>query len=178
MRSIASQRTTTALETAQRLLPVRVDVTLNLASSYARRGDRQQAAVMIDRARVAGASPEQLARAREELLLADRRDAERLVAAGKLEEAIPILERVAAGTQRQDVAETVAADLGRLRQALARRRFATAYDQAVELANHGDAAGAIAQLEALLPTAPEPADADQARHLLDQLQARRKNHGK
>jgi len=174
----ASQRTTTALETAQRLLPVRVDVTLNLASSYARRGDRQQAAAMIDRARVAGASPEQLARAREELLLADRRDAEKLAAADKIEEAIPILERVAAGTQRQDVAETVAADLGRLRQALARRRFAAAYNQAVELANHGDAAGAIAQLEALLAAAPEPADADQAKHLLDQLQARRKNHGK
>jgi tetratricopeptide (TPR) repeat protein len=173
----ASQRTMTALETAQRLLPARADVTVNLASSYARRGERQKAAAMIDRARAVGASPEQLAQVREALLLADRDDAGRLVAAGKIEEAIPILERVAAGTQIKDVAELVAADLGRLRKALARQRFVTAYNQAVELANHGDAAGAIAHLQALLATAPEPADADQARHLLDQLRARLEHRG-
>ena len=173
----ASQRTMTALETAQRLLPARADVTVNLASSYARRGERQKAAAMIERARAVGASPEQLAQVREALLLADRDDAGKLVAAGKIEEAIPILERVAAGTQIKDVAELVATDLGRLRQALARQRFVAAYNQAVELANHGDAAGAIAHLQALLATAPEPADADQARHLLDQLQARRKHRG-
>jgi tetratricopeptide (TPR) repeat protein len=173
----ASQRTMTALETAQRLQPARADVTVNLASSYARRGERQKAAAMIERARAVGASPEQLAQVREALLLADRDDAGKLVAAGKIEEAIPILERVAAGTQIKDVADLVAADLGRLRQALARQRFVAAYNQAVELANHGDAAGAIAHLEALLATAPEPADADQARHLLDQLQARRKHRG-
>lgn len=173
----ASQRTMTALETAQRLQPARADVTVNLASSYARRGERQKAAAMIERARAVGASPEQLAQVREALLLADRDEAGELVAAGKIEEAIPILERVAAGTQIKDVAELVAADLGRLRQALARRRFVAAYNQAVELANHGDTAGAIAHLEALLATAPEPADADQARHLLDQLQARRKHRG-
>ncbi|HEY6322799.1 MAG TPA: tetratricopeptide repeat protein [Thermoanaerobaculia bacterium] len=173
----ASQRTMTALETAHRLLPARADVTVNLASSYARRGERQKAAAMIERARAVGASPEQLAQVREALLLADRDDAGKLVAAGKIEEAIPILERVAAGTQIKDVAELVAADLGRLRQALARQRFVAAYNQAVELANHGDTAAAIARLEALLATAPEPADADQARHLLDQLQARRQHRG-
>jgi tetratricopeptide (TPR) repeat protein len=132
---------------------------------------------MIERARAVGASPEQLALVREALLLADRDDAGKLVAAGKLEEAIPILERVAAGTQIKDVAELVAADLGRLRKALARQRFVAAYNQAVELANHGDPAGAIAHLQALLATAPEPADADQARHLLDQLEAHRKHRG-
>jgi len=174
----ASQRTVTALETAQRLLPVRADVSLNLASSYARRGEPQKAAAMIERARAAGASPEQLAQAGEAMLLVDRNEAAKLAAAGKIEEAIPILERVAAGTHRPDVAELVAADLARLRQALARQRFAAAYNQAVELANHGDTAAAIARLEALLATAPEPADADQARHLLDQLQARRKHRGK
>lgn len=132
---------------------------------------------MMERARAVGASPEQLAQVREALLLADRDDAGKLVAAGKIEEAIPILERVAAGTQIKHVAEVVAADLGRLRQALARQRFVAAYNQAVELANHGDTAAAIARLEALLATALEPADADQARHLLDQLQARRQHRG-
>lgn len=173
----ASQRTMTALETAQRLLPARADVTVNLASSYARRGERQKATAMLERARTVGASPEQLAQVREALLLADRDDAGKLVAAGKIEEAIPILERVAAGTQIKEVADLVADDLARMRQALVRQRFATAYNQAVDLANHGDMATAIARLEALLATSLEPADADQTRHLLDQLQARRKHRG-
>jgi tetratricopeptide (TPR) repeat protein len=173
----ASQQATAALETAQRLLPARTDVTLNLALSYARRGERQKSAAMTERARATGATPEQLDRVREELLLADRDEAGKLVAAGKIEEAIPILERVAAGTHSKEVADLLAADLARLRQGQTRQRFVTAYNQAVDLANHGDTAAAIAHLEALLATAPEPPDADRARDLLDQLQARRKHRG-
>jgi tetratricopeptide (TPR) repeat protein len=172
----ASQRATTALETAQRLLPVRSDVTLNLALAYARQGKRQEAAAMTERARAMGGSREDLERPGEELLLADRNEAGKLVAAGQLEAAIPILERVGAATNRKDLAELVAADLGHLRAALARQKFVAAYNQAVEVANHGETAAAIGRLQELLATNPEPTDAAQARQLLEQLQARRKRH--
>jgi tetratricopeptide (TPR) repeat protein len=173
----ASARATTALETAQRLLPARADVTLNLALAYASRGEREKAAAAIARAKGIHASPEQLEKAREDLLRADFNAAGRLVDAGKLEEAVPILERVAAATHRKDFGEQVATELGRVRQALARQRFTAAYNQAVELANHGDTAAAMAKLETLLAGAPDPADAAQAKQLLEQLRARRKSKG-
>jgi Flp pilus assembly protein TadD len=179
---VASARATTALETAQRLLPARPDVTLNLALSYASRGEREKATAAIAHARAIHASPEQLEKAREELLRADFNAAGKLVDAGRLEEAVPILERVAAATHRQDFRGRVEADLGRVRQTVARQRFVAAYNQAVELANHGDTAAAVARLEALLAGAPADADGSaadtaQVKQLLEQLKARRKSRG-
>jgi tetratricopeptide (TPR) repeat protein len=174
-----SARATTALETAQRLLPARPDVTLNLALAYASRGEQEKAAAAVKRAEAIHAAPEQLEKARVGLLGADVNAASRLAELGKLDEAAAILERVTASGPRRDVADLAAVDLDRVRHALAHQKFVAAYNQAVGLANSGDTAAAIAQLEKVMAATPppDPVDAAQAQQLLDKLKARRKARG-
>ncbi len=154
-----------ALATAHRLLPSRYDVALNLAAAYANAGERPKAEAMVERARLAGAPPQDIAQARRNLLLADYNAAAKRANAGDLAGAIVILQRLAATTGAgagsggagggdDGFHRQVTERLDRLRQAASRKTYGDAYNHAVELANHGDLKGAAAQLEALLAGLP------------------------
>lgn len=164
----------TALETAHRLLPARPDVALNLALAFGAAGDRKHAETLLESARLQGASPSDLQRASESLLLADHAAAVKLANAGDAPGAAQILERIAAATHDDELRRTVLDQLELLHRSIARKAFVDAYNHAVELANRGDLQGASAQLHSLLdpPASPPPADlAGQAHQLLDQLAA-------
>jgi len=72
-----------------------------------------------------------------------------------------------------------AAELDRARRSLlaaAHHGFVAAYNQAVDLANHGKADDAIARLRELLASNPDSADAAKAQTLLDDVAAHRAHH--
>jgi tetratricopeptide (TPR) repeat protein len=157
------------LETAHRLLPSRMDVAHNLAVVYARTGERQKAEALIAVVLASRAEPEMVESAREALLDEDYIRAEELVGAQRLEEALPLLEQIRTKTTRETRRATLTARIAEVRAALAFNRFVDLYNQAVALANKGDVRGAVAILEPLVETTENPAQAEQARRLLDRL---------
>jgi tetratricopeptide (TPR) repeat protein len=146
--------TVAALLEAQRLLPTHTEVTLNLALAYAETGERRQAEAQIERARLAGAAPEDLARLRDALLVADYNRAIASASAGDLAGAAELLRQVVAATHDGGFRHRAEETLGRVRDAASRQSAIAAFNRAVDLANHGETRKAIAELEALLAGTP------------------------
>ncbi|HEX9943613.1 MAG TPA: tetratricopeptide repeat protein [Thermoanaerobaculia bacterium] len=158
-----------ALETAHRLLPSRTAITHNLAIAYARTGQRQKAEALIENVLTPGGDAELVENAREALLDADYMRAEELVGEDRLEEAIPILEQIRAKTSQEPRRTAMTARIEEIRSVLSFNRFVDRYNEAVALANQGDVRGAVAILEPLAETTPDPMQAEQARRLLARL---------
>jgi len=158
-----------ALETAHRLLPSRMDVAHNLAVAYARTGQTRKAEELIERVLVPQAPPEQIESAREALLDEDHRRAEELIDEQKFAEALSLLQQVKAKTSRATRREQLEQRIDEIQHALDFKTFVERYNQAIELANRGNVKGAIAILETLLTTTPDPAQVERARTLIERL---------
>ena len=157
------------LETAHRLMPSRMDIAHNLAIVYARTGERQKAEALIEGVLAPRAEPELVKNAREALLDEDYIRAENLIGEQKLDQALPLLEQIRAKTTQEKRRVDLTTRIDEIRTALSFNQFVERYNQAVALANKGDLHGAIAILEPLAQTTQDPAQADQARTLLDKL---------
>jgi Flp pilus assembly protein TadD len=165
-----------ALETAHRLLPSRMDVAHNLAIAYARTGQEQKAEALIEGVLAPSAEPDLVADAREALLDQDYIRAEGLVDREKLEEAIPILERIRAKTSLEDRRGKMAERIQELRETQSFNHFADRYNEAVSLVNKGDVKGAVAILEPLAEVTRDPVQAERVRTLIQQLKGPEKKH--
>ncbi len=84
------------LERAYEMLPGRGDVAYNLLIGYARAGKRQEAIDLVATAEARGVPEERLAPARQTLLQLDFQYAVALAREQKYDEAVPLLEKVAA----------------------------------------------------------------------------------
>jgi tetratricopeptide (TPR) repeat protein len=84
------------LERAYEMLPGRGDVAYNLLLGYARAGKRQEAIDLVATAEARGVPEERLAPARQTLLQLDFQYAVALAREKKYDEAVPLLEKVAA----------------------------------------------------------------------------------
>ena len=160
------------LETAHRLLPSRMDVAHNLAVAYARTGHRQQAQELIERVLVPQADPDLVNNAREAVVDEDYRQAEDLVTREKLAEALPLLEQVRDATRQPERRRTLELRIDEIHKVMDFNHFVERYNQAVDLANHGDVRGAVAILEPLVGTVRDPNQAEQARNLLQRLKGK------
>lgn len=158
-----------AMETAYRLLPSRMDVAHNLAIAYARAGQREKAEALIENVLVPRAEPEMIANAREALVDEDYAHAEDLVAEGKLDEALPILQQLRDRTSLTSRKTEITARITEIHEAQSFNRFVDGYNQAIELANRGDVRGAIAILEPLIETTQDPTQVERARSLVQRL---------
>jgi len=158
-----------AMETAHRLLPSRMDVAHNLAIAYARTGQEQKAEALIEGVLAPRAEPELVANAREALLDQDYIRAEDLVDGEKLEEAIPLLEKIRARTSRESRRAEMAARIAEIREAQNFNHFVDRYNEAVALANKGDVKGAVAILEPLVEATRDPVQVERARTLIQRL---------
>jgi tetratricopeptide (TPR) repeat protein len=158
-----------AMETAHRLLPSRMDVAHNLAIAYARSGQEQKAEALIEGVLVPRAEPELVANAREALLDQDYIQAEDFVDREKLEEAIPLLERIRARTSRESRRAEMASRIAEIREAQNFNHFVDRYNEAVALANQGNVKGAVAILEPLIEVTSDPVQVERARKLILQL---------
>jgi tetratricopeptide (TPR) repeat protein len=158
-----------AMETAYRLLPSRLDVAHNLAIAYARTGQREKAEALIESVLVPRAEPELVANAREALLDQDLVRAENLIAQEKLQEALPLLERVHAKTSQESRRNQMASRIREIQEAQSFNQFVERYNEAVSLANKGDVQGALAILEPLIGTTRDPMQVERARGLIQRL---------
>jgi Flp pilus assembly protein TadD len=158
-----------AMETAHRLLPSRMDVAHNLAIAYARTGQTQKAEALIEGVLVPRAEPDLIENAREALLDQDSIRAEDLVDREKLEEAIPLLERIRARTSRESRRAQMAARIEEIREAQNFNHFVDRYNEAIALANRGDVKGAVAILEPLVEVTRDPVQVERARTLIQRL---------
>ncbi len=163
-----------ALETAHRLLPSRTDIAYNLTVAYARTGQSGKAEELIERVLVPQAGAEQVESAREALLDEEHRRAEELIDEQKLAEALPLLEQVKTKTSRPERRATLERRIDEIERALDFNGFVQRYNQALDLANHGDAKGAIAILEPLLTTTRDPTQVERARTLIERLRPAKK----
>lgn len=157
-------------ETAHRLLPARMDVAFNLMLAYARTGQKQKAEEVIDRVIAAHGTPEEAEHARAAWANEVHAEAELLLQAEKLEEALPILEEAARkgnAEQRARIGDRIA----EIKRVIAYNRFADRYNEALELSRQMKDKEAIAILKELIVEAPTPNQADQARWLLKQLES-------
>jgi tetratricopeptide (TPR) repeat protein len=98
------------LERAYEMLPGRGDVAYNLFLGYARAGKRREAIDLVATAEARGVSEEQLAPARQTLLQLDFQYAVALAREKKYDEAVPLLEKVAAESANDSMRQQ-AADL-------------------------------------------------------------------
>lgn len=158
-----------AMETAYRLLPSRMDVAHNLAIGYARSGQREKAEELIEKVLVPRAEPEMVTNAREALIDEDYLRAEDLIEEGKLDEAVPLLEQIRGKTSVSGRKDQITARITEIREAQRFNHFVDGYNQAVDLANRGDVQGAIAILEPLIETTPDPMQVERARSLVERL---------
>jgi Flp pilus assembly protein TadD len=163
-----------ALETAHRLLPSRTDVAHNLAAAYARNGQTQKAEELIEHVLVPQAQPELIESAREALLDGEHRRAEELIDEQKYAEALPLLEIVKAKTSRSARRDELTRRIDEIQRALNFNAFVERYNQALDLANHGNVKGAVAILEPLLTTTQDPTQVERARTLLERLRPPKK----
>jgi tetratricopeptide (TPR) repeat protein len=163
-----------ALETAHRLLPLRMDVAHNLAVAYARTGQTAQAEELIARVLVPHAKPEEVEDAREAVLDEEQRQAEELIDQQKVDEAVSRLAAVKAKTSLPGRRAEIEARLAEIGHAANFNTFVESYNQAVELANRGNVQGALALLEPLLTTTQDPLQVERARALIEHLRPGKK----
>ncbi len=163
-----------ALETAHRLLPSRTDVAHNLAAAYARDGQTRKAEELIERALVPQAPPEQIESAREALLDGEHRRAEELIDEQKYAEALSLLQQVQAKTSRPGRRDQLERRIDEIQRALSFNTFVERYNQALDLANHGNVKDAVAILEPLLTSTQDPMQVERARTLIERLQPPKK----
>ncbi len=163
-----------ALETAHRLLPSRTDVAHNLAAAYARTGQPGKAEELIERVLVPQAQPELIESAREALLDEEHRRAEELIDDQKYAEALNLLQQVKAKTSRPARRDQLEQRIDEIQRTLNFNAFVERYNQALDLANHGNVKDAVAMLEPLLATTRDPAQVERARTLIERLRPPKK----
>lgn len=145
-----SQEALGALETARRLLPGRSDITFNLAVLHARIGHLDVARTLIERELERPDVDPNLARdAREAVLWAEVRQAERWLTAGQVEEALALLEDVAGRAEDPALQAQLREHLDAVRSAEG-NPLRAAYEQAVTTIERGEYEQAETQLVALL----------------------------
>ncbi|MCB1054017.1 MAG: tetratricopeptide repeat protein [Acidobacteria bacterium] len=164
-----------ALEHARRMLPSRPDVVFNLAVLYARTGQRSRAEALIDGPLTRLADDALVTEAREQVLRAEVEGADRLIADGRGDEALALLERIAEATTDGLWRAELERHITQVREVLVHNRDVDRYNRAVQSVRAGREAEAVETLEALLETRGGAADVRAlAQDLLDRLKARRR----
>jgi Flp pilus assembly protein TadD len=165
-------------ETAYRLMPSRQDFAFNLAVFYARSGQGARAEELIENVLVPHKRTDLVAKAREALLLGEWDEIEKnLIQKGNLAEAAPRLEALLARTQAPERRQAIQKRLDEIRDAIDYNGFADRYNRAIDYLNAGKDAEAIALLEELAAKTRNPGQADQARKLLEKVEAAPKRKG-
>ncbi len=137
---------TAALERARSMLPGRQDIALNLLLAYAKSGQRDQADEVYAGLRRTTTDPTSLSRARQVLLQMDYRQANRLAAAERLDDAVALLAQVRAHSTDPALAQRAAQLLLSLARTAQQNRFAESYQEAHRLIQGGQREAASAAL--------------------------------
>lgn len=156
---------TQVFETAHRLLPDRIDLAFNLALAYAQAGERAQAEELIEKVLVPRA-PDMVERARDAILLAERKQVERLIGQGKLAEAVPQLEALIPRAHTDRRRDELQRRLDEIRYVLNYNQFGDSYNRAIEYIGAGNQKAAVELLEELISTTLDAGQRQEAEELL------------
>jgi len=144
-----------ALERSIALAPAEVGTIFNLILLDARAGRAAEAAKSLDvLARLA--DPETVRQARENLYIADLNRASELLRAGKRDEGVAIMKRVASETTNEQLKSQINDQLASVKQVDAANHQISDFQRAVNKASDGKFQEALAMIDALLPTITEP----------------------
>lgn len=139
-----------ALEKSLALAAGQDDVAVNLAQLYARTGRRAEASRVFESVS-ASRTPEQVREAREALLSADLDRAQTLLQDDKASEALPILKSVLSQTSNETLKAKLMNAIAEIEGHVAADKQAVEINKAIELANKGKLAEALAVIDAILP---------------------------
>jgi tetratricopeptide (TPR) repeat protein len=163
----------TAYENAHRLRPRDFAAAYNLVLVYARTGQRDKAAELIEKEIAPVASADQLRIAWEGWIGEGRVEAEDLIQQKKLDEAAVVLEALKRRAPA-DLSRPLADRLAEIKRVTDLNRFAARYNEAVALLQQKKTDEAYAILTDLAANTPDPQRAATARELADQVAAMRK----
>jgi tetratricopeptide (TPR) repeat protein len=135
-----------ALEKAMALAPGRVEIAVDLASLYARSGQRDLARDLVDRVVSRSSDPDERAAGDAVLLRADIDAAQQKIQAGDIAGGVAMLRRLRGGAPAPDRA-TIDAMLEDTDQTTSRNQAAGKINRAAELSKQEDFKGAIRLLE-------------------------------
>jgi tetratricopeptide (TPR) repeat protein len=158
-----------ALEEAHRRLPARDDVALDLAGLYESRGEHEKAD------RVAATMGPAASRALEgsrrfgDVITRPVDEVNRLLDAGRDEEALAALDSFIARIGQQDVRDEMARQREALRRGIAKNRAAAEYNAAIELYNKRDYAAALPAFERVAADSPDAEIAGKARDMTEEI---------
>ena len=158
-----------ALEKSMALAPGQDDVAYNLVQLYARGGRRNDAAKLLDNVVAKTGSPDMVRQAREAVLFADIQRAQSLMQQQKMDEAAPILRSVMNATTNQELKTKIASLLSSYEGHNKAEGQAAQINQAIELANHGKIAEALALIDALLPQITDPELRENTQNMRDEM---------
>ena len=145
-----------ALKRCLELEPANFEAAFNLVLLYARNGRADHAAALVERVVRHAPDPTLLGQARDAVLVVELARADKLVAAGKPDEAIGILEEIKAQAGNEKLRAEADRRLGSTRKNAEIARQAARFDQALSLIRSRDYQGAWAILEELRPVAVDP----------------------
>jgi tetratricopeptide (TPR) repeat protein len=165
-----------AFETAYRLRPGDPAAAELLVMGYARSGERDRAAKLIE-TEIAPRLPAQVQRAWQAWVSESIDEVNRLIAAQKLEEALPIGEEIVRRAPA-DLTRSMAGEMAELRRVVDHNRFAKRYNEAVALLREQKVEEAHAILQELVSTTQDPEDTAMARKLAEEVKIFLKNKSK
>lgn len=151
------------LDRAYTLAPGRSDVPFLLAQFLGNAGQYSRAGQVIDRSIAAHPDAAVRSQARELRIFLQTSATRELLNSGDTAGAVRVLERGLAETRDPEMIEFLSGELTRIRES-------ERVKEAVDMANHGDRAGALRSLGELLPTLTDLAAKTQATTLLESLQ--------
>jgi tetratricopeptide (TPR) repeat protein len=146
-----------ACETTLGLAASDEETALNLMHLYANNGRREDAKRVFDRLLVKSSNPEYVSDARETLLVADLREAERLYASGNVDDAILLIRPIASATTDDALRKHAQTIVAQYDSRIARLQETKAIDDIIGKANAGKMKDALAALDALLPKVTDEA---------------------
>jgi tetratricopeptide (TPR) repeat protein len=165
-----------AFESTYRVRPGDPAAAEYLVMAYARSGQRDKAAQLIEK-EIAPRMPAQVPRVWQVWISETTGEISRLITDQKLEEALVIGEEVLRRAPA-DLIQPVAGQLGELRRVVGHNRFVKRYNEAVALLQQQKVAEAQTILQELVATTQEPADLEMARKLSGEVEEFLRAQGK
>lgn len=158
-----------ALEKSMSIAAGQDDVAYNLVQLYARAGRRDDAQRLFDGVIAKTGTADMIRESREAILFADVQRAQMLMQQEKMDQAVPILRSVMNATTNGELKSRIGSLLSSYDGHNAAEIQAGQIGQAIDLANHGKIAEALALIDVLLPQIIDPELRENTQNMRDEM---------
>jgi tetratricopeptide (TPR) repeat protein len=158
-----------ALERAYEMLPGRSDVAYNLMLGYARAGERNKAAELVEKMEARGTDAENLGRSKQILYQLDFQHAGLLAREKRFDDAVALYARVQGAAADPALRQRAAENMAKVAPGATSNRFAERLLEAYALWQANDATGARQMLETLAAEAAPGLQQEMVADLMEEL---------